>query len=133
MRNILFRGKDTVTGEWVYGDLIHRIVWTKPMYIIRTFDNGFDIYKDYDVYPESVAQFTGLHDKNDKKIFEGDIFTNEKGDIGRVTWYDEYSAFMIFSITKNKVYWLYDNDFSMLLYIGNIHDNPELLKEGAEG
>ena len=135
MREILFRGKRTDNGEWVYGWLGHLNCYNPQAKTISSVyfteitedhDTRLNIIVDY----KTVGQYTGLTDKNGKKIFEGDIVTNPKGDIGRVTWYEEHCAFMIYSITENKVYWLFDNDFSLIEIIGNIHDNPELLKGG---
>ena len=126
MREILFRGK-TELGRWIEGDLLQYLGYGKVHIVRHCLGAG-----GQEVIPETVGQYTGLTDKNGKKIFEGDIVTNHKGDIGRVTWYEEYCAFMIYSITENKVYWLFDNDFSLIEIIGNIHDNPELLK-GGEG
>ena len=131
MREILFRGKrKDFDNEWLYGfyTLYNNNRGMKPTIITGTEENCCILLE---VIPETVGQYTGLTDKNGKKIFEGDICINREGDIGRVTWYEGYSAFMIYGITKNKVYWLYANDFSELEVIGNIHDNPELLKEGA--
>ena len=145
MHEILFRGKRKDNGEWVYGYPVKKIdplLRTEKWFIlVQEYDkSGIDGRPTilrvemswYEVLPETVGQYTGLTDKNGKKIFEGDIVTNPKGDIGRVTWYEEHCAFMIYSITENKVYWLFDNDFSLVEIIGNIHDNPELLK-GGEG
>ena len=67
MREILFRGKDTIYQEWIYGDLLTRA-------------NYAQIWQDSDsgkfpasVIPETVSQFTGLYDKNGVRIWENDI------------------------------------------------------------
>lgn len=69
----IFRGKRKDNNEWVYGNLIQRKIWSSELYIIRVEDNGFDSYEEYEVIPETVGQCTGLKDKNDKLIFDGDI------------------------------------------------------------
>jgi hypothetical protein len=95
-------------------------------------------YMVAEIDPSTVGQFTGLLDKNGKKIFEGDILSerppmNQTAYIGYVA-YDVESAvwrFMIKNDTKYNGVLLgsYSNSYKV---IGNIHDNPEFLKEGAE-
>ena len=103
-REILFRGfcpskngKQIITldgedirGEWVYGDLIQNIDCVK----IREREADINrIAKSYVVIPETVGQFTGLTDKNGKKIFEHDRVKYKDGDIAEVI-FNEYGAFV---------------------------------------
>ena len=126
MREILFRGKRTNNGEWVEGDLIH-------------LPNGISILANGYAYviPETVGQYTGLTDKNGKKIFEGDIIDTPDRLI-KVVWFTPNAQFDLnfiryandIIITNFKG--IHMRDLKEYEIIGNIHDNPELLKGGEE-
>lgn len=113
MRKILFRGKD-IKGIWHIGLLAHI---GNAWYI----SNKAGIATAFEVIPETVGQYTGLTDKNRTRIFEGDIVL-WCGIKGIVVW--EGHKFYI----KSNLLWDFSDD-DCIEVIGNIHDNPELLKE----
>ena len=128
MRTIKFRGKSLHTGEWHYGDSVRPS--DNTVFIQERGTAGF--LSD----PETVGQFTGLLDKNGKEIYEGDIVLSK---LRRARKYDERLV-----ICFDDFEWQGKNangattSLSLLLeyhtieVIGNIHDNPELLKGGTE-
>ena len=128
----IFRGKRKDNGEWVYGNLIKRKIWSSEFYVIRVEDNGFDSYAEYEVIPETVEQCSGVPDKNGKLMYTGDII----------------NALLDFGMPIKSVCAFRDGSFGLLAkqhgaehfhpftslcnisyeIIGNIHDNKELLK-----
>lgn len=129
MKEILFRGKTEPSKRWVVGDLLQ---WSDGEMCICENRNHFEKDK-YRVITETVGQYTGLTDINGKKIFEGDIVA------GALIWQEK---------RKNGLVAFKDGSFGLMWYrggveqfnaftsmcnveyevIGNIHDNPELLK-----
>ena len=133
MREILFRGKRTINGDWVYGDFVHGNERKSLRDSIFVYDSETQSFNDYEINPSTLGQYTGLTDKNGKRIFEGDIAKVLQGkdkDIAYVGF--ENGAFMLYPKTGNIYertlweYWYNDWDVEV---IGNVHDNPDLLEK----
>ena len=128
MREILFRGKRVDNGEWETGSLlVERMNTSDQQVMIADKMTGYPTL----VLPETVGQYTGLTDKNDTKIFEGDIIRDEDGDIMVVKWLKTSAAFVLEPKPFASIYF-YGTLSSRIEVIGNIHDNPELLERGAK-
>ena len=137
MREILFRGKRTDNGEWIEGYLYRISEYQTPFIMIK----GRHA-ESYEVDPETVGQYTGLTDKNGKRIFEGDII-QFGARIKDVRWNSEAMAWELtdIGVPDCDVNHLHNTVSLSELYveacygemtsevIGNIHDNPELLEK----
>ena len=123
MRTIKFKGKRVDNGEWVEGDVI-----TNPKdRVISCVIPFLGSPREFvNVMPETVSQFIGLTDKNGKEIFDGDIFTDSLGNKAIVEWDEKNARYLGFSV-ENR-YLMYIGREPKVTVIGNIHDNPELLK-----
>ena len=125
MREILFRGKMKDGGQWLFGDLRQ---WSEKR--IGIFD--FQLKRTLEVDPSTMGQFTGLTDKNGKRIFEGDIIENIDG--RAIVFFDKtpcgfYMRFLdAYDDTPLDMGEMWDETE----VIGNIHDNPELLEGGGK-
>lgn len=147
-KEVLFRGKSMINNKWYEGQLVSTnerkvvfLITGTPIIFDYTGDEDEDLtfYKWQQVYPETISQFTGILDKNKKKIFEGDIvapyiFRNHKN--YKLEVIRDYGGF---GLKANKPFlprFKYLHEFANkcktahteIVIIGNIHDNPELLK-----
>ncbi|WP_281868291.1 YopX family protein [Brevibacillus parabrevis] len=132
-REIKFRGKRKDNGEWVYG-----YIWIIPVLQIHYILTGKIDMRDcsiekYEVDPASVGQFTGLRDKNDREIYEGDILgkTSETSGLSyryTVEWDSETARFM--ARGKHFQELVSDSLERCCEVIGNIYESPELLEVG---
>ena len=129
MREILFRGKRIDSGEWVYGTM-YKIATDLNPFILTIGKSGCS----YQVEEETVGQYTGLKDKNGKRIFEGDIikwdYPCNEGKSYQVI-YDVGSACFVASREHNGniIDTVFYNDGQHAEVISNVHDNPELLEK----
>lgn len=134
MREILFRGKQKDNGKWVEGDSLVHSMYKKGDVCIGVIE-GLEIHS---VIPKTVGQYTGLTDKNGTKIFEGDIveghchsqWSHRLQRCVVVYDRDSFKSRHYLNFPNEKHYFEYKVLFSKdVVVIGNIHDNPELLKE----
>lgn len=128
MREILFRGKLLFTGEWVYGSYLPDTdtLDENTAYILTYELNDPDyVYEKVDL--ATVGQYTGLKDKNGKKVYEADILTDKFGSMGGVEWRD--GGFVV-NFGDMDIFDLSDcfGDSYQMWVIGNIHDNADLIK-----
>lgn len=131
MREILFRGKD-IAGNWHYGD--YEYFTDDFVKIVNHKEHEYGKKVEF----ETVGQFTGLKDKNGKKIFEGDIIKSKK--YGKIIGHSTVNDFDVFVVIYEPAMFRLENThraFNLVgkvgkgidyEVIGNIHDNPELLK-----
>lgn len=144
MREILIRGKRIDNGEWVEGNLFvpDEVAHRKAPTEILVGTNVVRI--SYEVDPATVGQYTGLTDKNGKRIFEGDVLKyhepfvmkatgvvcfgeNQWSGNSNVGFYMKWIIADLPDILRTDLgFWCNEREVEV---IGNIHDTPELMKE----
>lgn len=131
MREILFRGKRVDNDEWVEGFYVcvpehYKSEMSGKSYIV-SINNGIS----FEVIPETVGQFTGMYDRNGKKIFEGDIIAFRSSESIYEVAYDITDAKFIILLRNGKDSFLRFYNISAYYFsvIANKWDNPELLEE----
>lgn len=134
MREIFFKAKRIDSGEWVEGNYVKKYDLSGKRHLILYVDN-YVRWKCVEINPETLCQFTGLCDKNGKKIWENDILmahldesypedaTYEAVEWGVAGWVAHEA---------NSIDRQYIDEFDLEHYevVGNIFDNKELLQEG---
>ena len=126
MREIKFRAwhkEEKIIGEVLGIDILHKEIFFS--------NEDVDCYEHTDFKDIELMQYTGLKDKNNKEIYEGDIVKlRSNHGIGVIKYYDEWGAFVVEYIKPRPLAVLgmnyYKEDIEVL---GNIYENPELIKE----
>ena len=128
MREILFRAKSKEDGKWIEGFPVRIYDYGGLVWDIHPFNTNFEITQSID--PKTIGQFTGLTDKNGKKIFEGDILDCKSGMYERckVIFNEFCSAFQLKCADGFSDFFLCSINHKEMEIIGNIHDNHELLE-----
>lgn len=122
-REIKFRGQQINTKKWVYGYLYRN----KGLYVIC---ENIRYAEEEPILLDTVGQYTGLHDKNEREIFEGDIVKLDSNMLkitGIVTYHNNEAIFVLEDLHDEieECLWYMQEDLEV---IGNIYDNPELLE-----
>ena len=134
MRTIKFRGKSIDSNEWLYGVLVHPSDMERCAILV----NDRESCDECEVDPCSIGQFTCLCDSSGKEIYEGDII---RWYVNNLLYVVTFESGMFYASIKEcnegmlggfPLHQLTEYDYGKCEIVGNIHDNPELLKGGNE-
>lgn len=121
MREIKFRGKRVDNDEWVFGML--DTIYQSDRFTTISYLDKENYYCEDKVIPETVGQCIGR-----LEYYEGDILSTQERDIFFVIVWDSFNCSFKFRNIKTNSYYEIDESLTRLELVGNIHDNPELLK-----
>ena len=123
----LFRGKRLDNGEWVEGYLSCEKIggYLTNVFIVENIHG--DVWERHRVDPATVGEYTGLKDKNGKRIFEGDVLEDGFGNRAKVV-YGDWNCGCCYSVYGWTADGRCDLAPSWQKVVGNIVDNPELLE-----
>ena len=138
MREILFKAKRKDNGKWIEGCYQKRYDLLDNEEHLIFHADSYKVWEYAEIDPETLCQFTGLYDKNDKRIWENDIVNTDSNVRAQVKFGLYYNSFSIWK--RNQGFYMdfmnkecYRPDLGYwakkTVVIGNIFDNPELAKE----
>lgn len=141
----IFRGKDVLTKQWVYGDLMHinggcALFTGDHEHARETKHEDIAVSFSHEeisvVYANTVGQYTGLHDSEGKDIYEGDVIVGKYGHLHVILYNESFGAYTATLLDENL-----HNDLKTECCVtqrwisetgkrvtGNIYDTPEFLK-----
>lgn len=132
-REILFRGKRVDNGEWVEGDLLQ----FQRGQVIHYDESG--LRQSAEVDPATVGQFSGFHDKNEKRAFTGDVVKHDDSNWGYGGKYDEEHDGYLYDEIPDLFTMIMEGDSDLWVgwikygeIIGNIHDAQEAQHDKAD-
>ena len=124
MRKIKSRGKRLDNGVWVEGSLLQD---DYGVCMIVEFVDHHEQWHEVD--PDTVGEYTGMKDKNTREVYEGDVLTDKFESVGVIEWQNGCFVVNFGDVDVFQISDCFDDSYQMWV-IGNIHDNPEMLKGG---
>ena len=141
-REIKFRGKRIDNKQWFYGSLYYGFSEASGYKGIGAYLTAYEpennSFTTYEIDPKTVGQYTGLKDKNGVDGFADDIVKAGKDELFKIGWFEDTASWILSGLETGKVRWIecrenfclndFQINFKECEVIGNIYENPELLK-----